>query len=69
MVASEFHSWVQRDSISHYAANRWILNSTVTSWWCTISILGTSFFTLEALNLSFFHWGRRWWTEFYSLPR
>jgi hypothetical protein len=28
--------------------------------------LGTSFFTLEALNLSFLRWGRRWWTEFYN---
>jgi hypothetical protein len=31
-----------------------VLNSTVTSWWCAISILGTFFFTPEVLNLFFF---------------
>jgi hypothetical protein len=53
-VASEFHSWMRRVSISHRAASKRALNSTIISWWCTISILGTTFFTPETLNWSFF---------------
>jgi hypothetical protein len=45
-----------------------VLSSTVTLWWCTISILGTSFVTPEDLNLSFFCCGRKRWTEFCSSP-
>jgi hypothetical protein len=28
-----------------------VLSSTITSWWCTISILGISFFTPIGLEL------------------